>query len=165
MNPDVIRQYGVKGASMARIADRVGVTAPALYVHFENREALLRAALDSVFEMLFSLRTDQTQGDALKRLRDIGIAHRRAMSSSAETGYAQPLFQFIAATSEEGLRHLLKERQLESIRQIALIVEEGQREGTISQDLDPEQVAWMLESSSWGIDAGYVMGSKRCAKA
>lgn len=155
---DMIRKHGVQGASMTRIADGVGVTTAALYAHFENREALLLAALDSIFEKLFAMRVGRSSENAIEHLREIGVAHREAMSSSADSAYAQPLFEFIAAASEGQLRDALVEKQLESTQQIARILEDGKREGTISENVDAEQVAWMFESLSWGVDAGYVMG-------
>jgi AcrR family transcriptional regulator len=43
---------GESALSMRRVASRVGVSAPALYHHFENRDALLEAISDDGFDRL-----------------------------------------------------------------------------------------------------------------
>ena len=51
---DVVRTEGWTSISMRRIADRTGVMATALYRHFDGREALVSAAVDSAVTVLMS---------------------------------------------------------------------------------------------------------------
>jgi AcrR family transcriptional regulator len=46
------RQAGPEGLSMRRIAARLGVSAPAIYHHFLNRDAILEALSDEGFDHL-----------------------------------------------------------------------------------------------------------------
>ena len=39
---EVLREHGLEGVTMRAVADRAGVTAPALYWHFADKEALIR---------------------------------------------------------------------------------------------------------------------------
>jgi AcrR family transcriptional regulator len=48
----LIRERGVGELSMRALAARIGVTAPALYAHFTNREALLRACAQVGYDEL-----------------------------------------------------------------------------------------------------------------
>ncbi|MEZ5245553.1 MAG: TetR/AcrR family transcriptional regulator [Acidimicrobiales bacterium] len=48
----LIRESGVAELSMRALAGRIGVTAPALYAHFTNREALLRACAQVGYDEL-----------------------------------------------------------------------------------------------------------------
>ncbi len=67
-----------KGLTMADVAGAVGCRAPALYNHFRNREALLRAVHDAGFERLYAEKlavASRTAGDAFVRLREGGIAY------------------------------------------------------------------------------------------
>ncbi|EKV29580.1 Transcriptional regulator, TetR family [Caenispirillum salinarum AK4] len=64
--------------TMARIAAAVGCSAPALYGHFRNRDALLRAVHDAGFEQLVRDKVAvaaQTAGDPIGRLREGGRAY------------------------------------------------------------------------------------------
>jgi len=49
---DLIRERGAGELSMRTLATRIGVTAPALYAHFTNREALLRACAQIGYDEL-----------------------------------------------------------------------------------------------------------------
>ncbi len=48
----LIRERGVEALSMRALASRIGVTAPALYAHFANRDALLRACAQIGYDEL-----------------------------------------------------------------------------------------------------------------
>ena len=41
---------------------------------------------------------------------------------------------------------------------LAEIARRGQREGTVAQEADPEQIAWMIMSRSWTEDVAALMG-------
>lgn len=47
---DIFLEGGADSVTMRAVAERVGVTATALYRHFENKEALVRAVMSSGFE-------------------------------------------------------------------------------------------------------------------
>lgn len=47
----LVRREGPAGVTMRRIANAIGVTPPALYRHFPNREAILRSIADLGYEM------------------------------------------------------------------------------------------------------------------
>ena len=51
---DVVRSEGWTAVSMRRVADRTGITATALYRHFDDREALIGAAVDMAVTVLMS---------------------------------------------------------------------------------------------------------------
>ncbi|MCR9219126.1 MAG: TetR/AcrR family transcriptional regulator [Alphaproteobacteria bacterium] len=75
----LLEREPVASVTMARIAAAVGCTAPALYSHFRNKEALLRAVHDDGFRRLFEAkRAAATRGDdAFDRLRRGGLAYMR----------------------------------------------------------------------------------------
>lgn len=51
---DLYLENGLQGLSMRKIASRVGVTATALYRHFESKEALLDQVIDEGFQIFSS---------------------------------------------------------------------------------------------------------------
>lgn len=155
---DSVAQLGVTGTTLARIAARVGVTPQALYAHFANRRELLLAALDVVFARIGANHRDFACESALERLREIGLRHTRLIASAPD-GFVSSYFEFIAASPKEGLRPALKAGNSVLIEDLAEIVREGQREGTIAKETDPYQIAWLMTSRAWTEDVVQLMGA------
>lgn len=149
----LVATHGVQGTTLHRIAKEVGVTHPALYAHFANRREILVAALDLVFDRMLEVYKAFTQENALERLRAICEYHTELVTSASD-GFVHPLFEFIAASPEEGLREELAGREQMLYRELTAIVEEGQRQGTIRSDLEAQQAVFLLTSRHW---AEYVM--------
>jgi AcrR family transcriptional regulator len=154
---DSVAEYGVRGTTLSRIAAGVGVTTPALYAHFSNRKEILLAALEVLFEHRTEFHRHPLEGSALEGLRDIARAHTQLVESPDDRSMSA-LFEFIAAPQEEGLRETVGAMHLVLVEDIADIVRRGQREGTIRQDADPEQTAWMIVSRAWAEDITQLMG-------
>lgn len=152
-----VAEHGVRGATLARIAEGVGVTYPALYAHFPKRRDILVAALDVLFARIQDIHRLSYRDDAVEHLREIGMAHSRLVAS-AEEGFVFPLFEFIAASPEEGLREELKDRETALVANLADIVRRGQGDGSVSPHVDPEQIAWLLVSRAWTEDIAALMG-------
>lgn len=153
---ELVSEHGVQGATLNRIADRVGVTTAALYGHFENRREILLEAMDAVFERVRALHRSADDVDALERLRTIGIQHTRMVSAGG--GVVTALFEFVAAPPDEGLREALGAKELVLVEDLAEIVRQGQEQGSIRQEVDPYYVAWTLVSRAWTEDVSYLMG-------
>jgi hypothetical protein len=125
---------------------------------------MLLAALDLVYERVFKVIRGADQGNALDRLRAIGRLHSAIVSSEIE-GYVYPLFEFVAAPPEVGLRDALAERERSSISALAAILEEGKAQGVVRPEIDTEQLAWELVSVYWAQDVSYLMGLSEYASA
>jgi AcrR family transcriptional regulator len=152
-----IAENGVRGTTLSRIAADVGVTTPALYAHFANRKEILLAALDMLFEHRTLPHRNPTMDSAIDRLREIGHRHTQLLASPDDRSVLA-LFEFIAAPPEEGLRETLGQKHLLLVNDIAEIVREGQRDGTIRENVDPAQTAWMIMSRGWTEDITHLMG-------
>ncbi|MBC7293892.1 MAG: hypothetical protein H5T84_07315 [Thermoleophilia bacterium] len=80
------------------------------------------------------------------------------MLSNREEGFVYPLFEFVAAPPEIGLREPLAQHQRSAIAALAAIVEEGKTQGVIRPEVDAEQAAWELVGVYWAVDVAYLMG-------
>ncbi|MBN1461752.1 MAG: TetR/AcrR family transcriptional regulator [Armatimonadetes bacterium] len=154
---DVVAERGVQGSTLARIAARAGITPAALYAHFANKREIMVAALDLIFQRIDALNHSSHNPNALERLREIGLQHTTLLTSQQD-GFVFPLFEFMAAPPEEGLREELRTRQLAQVEVLADIVREGQEQGTIAPEIDPYQFPWWLTSKAWTEDVAQLMG-------
>ncbi|MFI6291786.1 TetR/AcrR family transcriptional regulator [Nonomuraea sp. NPDC050790] len=71
---------GVQKTSLQDIADRLGITKPALYYHFSSREELVRSIIEPLFqdgEAYVSRLEARTELDAVELLREYFDYHRR----------------------------------------------------------------------------------------
>lgn len=152
----LVDKYGVQGTTTARIATAAGVTEPTLYKYFDNRREMLLAALDVVFDRAAEVVTSSDENDAVERLRRIGQYHTRG-TNAKRLGFVNPLFEFVVAPSETGLRDRVRSRNLVIVDALAAIVEEGKAQGRIRQDVDAKRVAWQVMGFYWFEDVSSLM--------
>jgi AcrR family transcriptional regulator len=155
---DLVVKYGVSGTTMARIADQAGLTKASLYEYFPSRRDILLAALASVFESIYEVHRSSSSPDALERLRDIGRRHTHLIFTE-ERPYEYALMEFIAAPPEEELRHAVGEKQMAAATDLAAIVDEGKKQGTIRKDVDSLQVGWMIAGWAWTESISHLIGA------
>ena len=76
---ELFLEEGYDSTTIRRIADRVGVSAPALYLYFHDKEAMMLALCDQTFGRLIERITDieRTVSDPLERVRRFGDAYAR----------------------------------------------------------------------------------------
>ncbi len=160
----IVAEHGVQGTSTRRIAAAAGVSEATLYRHFESRNEILEAALDAVYERVFEIIERADGRDAFARLRAIAASHQMTLSSD-EARFALPLFEFIAAPPDAGLRGPLGRKQLHAVEMIAAIVADGVDEGIVAAGADASETAWALVSVFWLRDITYLMGLAGPAEA
>jgi len=84
---DLLRETGDEASvSLRAVAQRVGVSVPAIYLHFEDKNALLDAVCGEVFEALHVVMKEASAGapDAFQGLRRQGIAYVRFALANPE---------------------------------------------------------------------------------
>ena len=144
----IVGEYGVAGATMARIAEEVGISGPALYKHFSGRTEILEAAMDLLLVRVVSWLDSSKNPDALERLRELGAQHASTVAADYE-GVVAPLFEFAAAGPRSHLSGQLAQRQRAALRRFVAIIEEGQAQGSIRPDIDMQVTAWSLMGLTW----------------
>jgi AcrR family transcriptional regulator len=144
----IVGEYGVQGATMARIAETVGISGPALYKHFSGRSEVLEAAMDLLLQRVIAWLDSAASPNALERLRELGTRHASTMASDYE-GVVAPLFEFAAAGPRSHLSAQLALRQRAVLEKFAGIIREGQRQGSIREDTDVAVTAWRLMGLTW----------------
>jgi AcrR family transcriptional regulator len=76
---DLFLELGFEATTIRRIADRVGISAPALYLYFKDKDELLLALCDLTFAYLMEAvdEIEKTVGNPLERVRRFGEAYVR----------------------------------------------------------------------------------------
>jgi excisionase family DNA binding protein len=155
---ETIAEHGVQGATVSRIAKGAGITSAALYSHFENRQAILLAALDVVYDQVFDSLWSPTSDDPIERLRQIFSNHAEKVRGTDTTSHAHLFLEFVASAPEEGLRDAIREKEFATASYLASIVQELERQGRLADDVDPELVAWLVAGWAWTGDVATSMG-------
>lgn len=155
---DLIGKYGLRGATMSRIAAGAGIRQASLYTHFESRRAILLAALDVVYEKIYASRETLNHENSLGRLREMCDHHLELWAAQGERHHAHLLLEFIAGARSEGLGEILAEKHLVSLEQFTRVVEDGKQEGKIPEHVDPAQVSWLITGWAFAGDVAHQMG-------
>lgn len=76
---ELFLEEGYDATTIRRIADRVGISAPALYLYFKDKEALMLALCDQTFGHLIEAigEIEKKVADPLERIRRFGEAYAR----------------------------------------------------------------------------------------
>jgi TetR/AcrR family tetracycline transcriptional repressor len=76
---ELLDRAGLEGLTMRKLADALGVQAPALYWHFPNKQALLDDMAEALLNNVPAQLVDR--GDAAETLESLAIALRQALLS------------------------------------------------------------------------------------
>jgi AcrR family transcriptional regulator len=132
----LLDKEGAGSVTMRRVAERVGITAMAIYRHYPDRAALLNTLADEGFTDLASrLRTKRLTGDAenrLLQLTDVYVDHALEHPK---------LFELMFFTQREGARRFpqdFKARCSPTASVVADAVAEGMASGELKPDTDWE---------------------------
>ncbi len=156
----LVGEYGVRGTTMHRVAEAVGLTPMAIYRHFPNKAALLQEASARLVARTADWLRSSSHPSVIQRLREIGEAHGPLLSANVRD-YSAPMMQFVTLTPGESDLYECGLTGSAPIGQIlSKFVEEGKNQGTIRPDIDPsvfvhEWVAW-----AQGEDIGYIIGAR-----
>jgi excisionase family DNA binding protein len=154
---ETIGRYGIQGATISRIAQGAGITPAALYSHFENRRAILVAALDEVYEQITDSFRASWSDDPVEIFRQICERHTQKVMSQDKTSHAHLFLEFVASAPEEGLREVLREKEQENKRYLMSVVDDFKERGRLPQDVDAELVAWLVACWAWAGDVANLM--------
>ncbi|TWE11660.1 TetR/AcrR family transcriptional regulator [Rudaeicoccus suwonensis] len=124
-------EHGYDGTSVRNIAGRLGVTVPALYYHYENKQALLVALLERAMDLVDShtrAAADEAGADPVARLAAIVEAIALYMAQHAKLAFLHS--ELRSLTDEHRARYVARRDALESLLRDCL--EQGLRSGEFS---------------------------------
>lgn len=152
---DLLREEGLGGFSMRKVAKRAGVSATAIYRHYEDRDALLAAAVLQGFRLFTSYLNDSLRaGTPLLRLQ---ASYQRYLDFADEQ---QEHYVLMFKTPRNIVDHCIFDEAArgEMSATFAFLVariEECQQDGSLPQK-DPMQAAVHAWASMHGLAALFI---------
>lgn len=152
---DMIDRYGIQGASLALIAEGVGVTDAALYKYFSSKDDMLIAAYDSIAERVFAWIESFGDLPAAAALRKMCDTHARLFSRDISR-FNAPMFQFNLWRPEDRIREQVVKTQGEIMDAVARVVERGKTDGSVRPDVDTDIIVAEIFAWIWWEDLSYL---------
>jgi AcrR family transcriptional regulator len=154
---ELVAEHGLQGATVSRIASAAGLSRGALYQHFENREAVLSAALELMAERASPWVSATPSPDAYHELLDMGARHG-AFAVSEFDSFVRPNIELMATAVDGAVGEQVRERVLRTLQRFVELVDKGKRDGSIRPDIESGDVAWALLTLAWAEDQALVVG-------
>jgi len=148
-------EKGFHGTTMGEIAQRLGVTKPALYQYFPGKEDLYAAVAERCRQELNGLLERSYQN------RDIREGSAALFDSLVE--YV-PQFKgmnaemMLLAAHNEQMRAVLRQDRIEDIRVVERFIARQQEEGLVSRTLDPRTLAIACDALMNGLLMDIMVG-------
>lgn len=150
---------GLEAVSLQRLASDLGISKSGLFAHFGSKEELHLATIDAAAQVF----TDQVIRPALGVPRGIGRVW--ALCNSWLSYVERRVFPggcFFWAVAEEfdsrkpgPVRDSVLEKKNYWSYSLQRAVREAQEGGEIQSQVDPEQLAWELDSLLGGVNSGF----------
>ena len=152
---------GLEAVSLQRLADDLGISKSGLFAHFGSKEELHLATIEAAGKTF----TSEVIRPALAEPRGVGRVWALCNSwlSYLERGVF-PGGCFFWAVAEEfdsrpgPVRDSVLEKKAYWSYSIERSVREAQEAGEVDRDVDPEQLAWELDSLLGGVNSGFKGG-------
>jgi AcrR family transcriptional regulator len=149
---EVFLQDGVAGMSMRKVADAAGITAPAIYRHFQSREALLGEIVEiGLRELEKYLRPALKSGTPYERVRQLTD---RYLDFALEQPKYFEVALLNAGTKIEWLSKELAHPMWEVFRAAIAQIETGMERGELRRD-DPISTAILIWATAHGLVSLY----------
>lgn len=159
-----IHKHGYQGMRVEQILASTGLAKGALYHHFENKQALGYAVVDELLHPYVS----QSWGESLEETRDPISALQEALRkmstrhSEKEISLGCPLNNLTQEMSglDDGFHERLQRIYSDWTRAIAAALRRGQNHNTVRADINSDDVALFIVSSTQG-----VLGAAKCMQS
>ena len=129
-------QKGYERTSMREIAEQAGITKPAIYYHFKNKQALFEELLFSAFQVSQKHYEDiaQCDCDAIKKIKNLAVGFFRSTKSDPDRA------RFIHDLTAGNIRKDIKLNHRKAFRKqeqyFNEILNDGKKQGIIKKNLD-----------------------------
>lgn len=146
---ELFLEQGYEATSTAEIAERLGIRRGSVYYYLDTKEELLFELMENVYTG-FRLAVDEIRAsdlDALEKLRQLIRYHvKYLIENLVQTTLYLTEFRSLSAEHQA----VVVDQEAAYKRAVFELIADGQREGTVREDIDP-QIATMalLGAANW----------------
>lgn len=161
---EIILERGIDAVRIDVVASTAGVTKGSIYWHFEDRQALIKAAIAEQIRRLSSetievvsdaITQSSTQQDYLARIVPL-LTDPFDASKSRELW--SRLAVLVEAHNDPELRAMMRDVQSRHLAVVVELMTDAQRHGFLRQDLDPVAVAVAINVINLGSSIIDILG-------
>ena len=140
----LVANQGVKSMTIERIARIVGIVPSAIYRHFNNKSEILEAVLEMIGNRMKknAIEADQENNNSLEAIRNLLM--RQVQLIMEFSAIPQILFSEEVYRENRELKSALNNMITSFISVLSEMVKNGQEEGRIRTDMEPQQIAIMF---------------------
>ena len=142
----IMAEQGLQGTTTRRIAEKVGISEPALYKYFPGKKALLLEALGEVGNRFFQTLTragDEKDSVPDRIFKMCASFYEFVMDHPEES---MLLFEAVTGARDPEIKESLGTKMVEYTRVLADMFEKGKAQGSVRKDLDTMVAAWQILS-------------------
>ncbi|SFQ29188.1 transcriptional regulator, TetR family [Pseudomonas sp. NFPP07] len=143
----VIAQEGYAGASMRKVAQHAGCTTGAVTYYFANKEEMVTAVAQSLFDQIDTLLEGNQEQVDIKSLIEQWLSWMRVDEPNGWLAW----FQLLAhARHEPAFASIIKQRYALFRQVLTSMLETGQEQGKIRSDIEADLLADQISAMSDG---------------
>jgi AcrR family transcriptional regulator len=142
----VFARSNYRVASTAEIGAAAGIAEPTVFKYFPTKKSLFLRILGGTGKAILRSwqRLASPEATGIETLQRIGDAYIEGVRRHTDELKVQ--FQALAESDDPDFALVLRENHEGYVRFFADAIEKGMRDGTIRRDVDPEAMAWLLNS-------------------
>ncbi len=154
----IIAEQGLAGTTTRRIAEKVGVSEPALYKYFPGKKELILEALDAVGELFYETLAGAAGegGEVTERIYRMSDAYYEFVVTHPDESML--LFEAVTGARDPDIRAALGDKMVSFTTILSLMFEEGKKSGAVRKDLDTTVAAWQILSLGLTLAFASLMG-------
>lgn len=142
---EILHEKGHRGLTVRNIAGRIGISEPGVYRHFNNKEEIVIKLAEKVLSENKITAEERDCSSSFGLIRGILLNLFRSLE---EVPLATTiLFQGDLFSEYPEVEKIFMKHQKKNKKKLKEIVEKGQKEGLISENVDPKTFALILMGS------------------
>jgi TetR/AcrR family fatty acid metabolism transcriptional regulator len=145
---DIIIREGIDRVTTRRIAKELGITDPALYNHFESKEAILAAVCDLTFQEYDKAwnQIDMLEGKGLERVRQVFLSRCKIHDQNPRISYIQlngsAIFKNASELSKKFAEYLQRDEEF-----TVSLIKEAQKTGEARTDISARDLSQVISGA------------------
>jgi len=140
----IMSEQGLPGTTTKRIAEKVGISEPALYKYFPGKKEIVLESLEEVsrkpLQILSVVGEDEDR--VPERIMKLSAAFYEFVMDHPEESML--LFEAVTGSRDPDIRAALSGKFLDYTRIISAMFEAGKGQGSVREDLDTTVAAWQI---------------------